>query len=555
MKRTTLILAAALALSGCDWFDKFFGPKNAVIYPDEEAASTQPGKAAPVQTQPGEVAPVQRQPVQPAPAVQAPAQGIPMPPPRAWPARPPYPSYLDSMPATRPALPTVPPRRVRPKPASRPVAATEPATEPASRPARAPRMPPTTASAPATTSAPATASAPVERPVPAPPETPMPAPATVPARAPQVAPPVAPPPETAPAPVPATAPAAGAMPTTYRVIGKPEVVTAAVIQVNDKFITLDQVLFPLRQKLQSAAQSGDAGSFRKQAAKLIQDEVRRQVEEMLLMGEAELRMEEQQKKEIEEQVRLQVSQAVAEVGGSRMLLNERLRQEGSDVATWEESLRRNLTVQAYANRRFGDRIAVSRRAMWDYFTAHREDFRAPEKLQMQVISAPFRSFLPTERRAMEMDYFAAAKLAREHIDKAAAELAKGTDFGAVAKQYSRDAMAAGGGVWPVLEKGSFRSSQVEDAALAQKLGQVSKVIEASDGYYIVKTLAVTPVSERTFEQAQDQIEGELRQQQFRQLTKEYILKMEAKTTIQPVDRFEQTAVDTAERRYFKKGNE
>jgi parvulin-like peptidyl-prolyl isomerase len=103
-----------------------------------------------------------------------------------------------------------------------------------------------------------------------------------------------------------------------------------------------------------------------------------------------------------------------------------------------------------------------------------------------------------------------------------------------------------------MEKGSFRASAVEEAALAQKAGQVSKVIESIDGYYIVKTLGIQPAKEQSFEEAQPKIEEELRRQQYRQLTDAYVAKMQSKTTLQAVDRFEQTALEAAEMKYLRR---
>jgi parvulin-like peptidyl-prolyl isomerase len=435
-----LILVAALAVSGCGWFTRLFGPKERVVYPTQEfAVTSQPAVTA---------TPAVPETVQPAPAVSRPAV---------------------APPATLP-----------------PVLPVEPA-----------------------------------------------------------------PPATAPSP-PRPGPSATA-PTSYRVVGQPEVVSAAVIQVNDRFITLEQVLHPIRQKLQAAAKDGDEPAFRREALVLIREEIRRQVEDTLLMAEADNRLDEQEKKAIQEEAQARVRQAVAETGGSRTRLDERLRREGSSLQTWEEELRRGLTVQAYAVRRFSSRIAVNYRMLRDYYDAHRGDFRSPESVQMQVIAVPFRSFLPTTREATEADYFAAGRLAKETMDKAVAALGTGGDFAEVARQFSRDAMASSGGVWPVMERGSFRAASVEEAAFAQRPGEVSKVIEAADGYYVVKTLQVNPPREQTFEQAQAKIEDELRRQQYRKLTREYLDSIQSKTTLQAAERFEETALEAAVRLYLPGG--
>lgn len=101
-------------------------------------------------------------------------------------------------------------------------------------------------------------------------------------------------PASAPAPAPSPRPAdsrpatttapATTAPSGYRVIGKPEVVAAAMLQVNDKFITLEQVLHPIRRELMAAGRGG--GDFRRRAGALIQAEIRRQVQQTLILEEA-----------------------------------------------------------------------------------------------------------------------------------------------------------------------------------------------------------------------------------------------------------------------------
>ena len=347
---------------------------------------------------------------------------------------------------------------------------------------------------------------------------------------------------------PATMPATQTMPATA---DAPSVaIPAEVFQVNDKFIGLKQVLHGIRAPLRAAAAGASESSFRARAQVLIHDQVRLQVERTMLLGEAGLRMTDDDKKRIDDEVKKRQLKAVTEIG-SLSLFSELLKAEGSDLETWQNEVRSNLTLQAYGRDRFGSRLHVTSQMMWKYYTANREKFRGADSVQMQVIALPFRGFLPTSRKAAEDDWAEARRAAGAALALAAAALEKGESFADVAKRHSRDAMAGEGGVWPIMGRGSFRATAVEEAAFVQAVGQISKPIETAEGLYLVKTLAVQKGQDVPFEKAQEQIEYELRQQQYQGMAEEYMRKLAAQAVIVGADRFERAAVEAAARLYLK----
>lgn len=334
-------------------------------------------------------------------------------------------------------------------------------------------------------------------------------------------------------------------PAPYKHVTAPKVVAATMLQVNEQFITLQQVLRPIQRQLQAAA-GPDEQAFRRRAVELIAREVRNQVEQAVLVAEAEKEVAEKEKTAIAEQVNDELRRRIAELG-SRALFDERLAAEGMDLATWLEDMRRAIMVNHYLRRHFKDRIEITRRGMLAYYRAHREEFRTSEGVQMQIIAAPFRKFLPADRAPSDADREAARKEARGQIDRAAAALAKGEEFGKVAKAFSKGPMASTGGPWPMMERGSFRAKAVEEAAFAQKTGQVSGVLEAELGYYIVKTAARREGSQRAFEDVQAEIEQKLHRQQYDRLRREYLRGIQSKTTVTMAEEFQRLAVDAAVR--------
>jgi parvulin-like peptidyl-prolyl isomerase len=270
---------------------------------------------------------------------------------------------------------------------------------------------------------------------------------------------------------------------------------------------------------------------------------------MLLAAEADKRLGDEEKKVVQEELDEQARRIVAQIG-SRAQFARELRQEGTDLTTWTEDMKRALMIEAFIHRRFASRVDVDGRTMLKFYREHRDRWRKKERVRMQVIAAPFDSFLDPRKAQDELMRREAVAKAHEQIVQAKADLDKGEGFDAVAKKYDRGPMASQGGLWPLMERGSFRSGQVEDVAFKQGVGGVSEIIETSQGYYIVKTIQIEPASEESFEKVQGEIEAELRKAQYQALTSDYLKELQGKTRIFVPPGVEKLAVDAAVRLYW-----
>ena len=128
----------------------------------------------------------------------------------------------------------------------------------------------------------------------------------------------------------------------------------------------------------------------------------------------------------------------------------------------------------------------------------------------------------------------------------------GEDFGGVAKRHSRGIRASHGGVWLAMPEGSFREKEVERNVFALSEGEICGVIETETGYYIVKALKVSPGQSQSFQEAQEQIEGILREQQYDKLAGDYFMKLFGAATIAQSDEFMKMAVNSAVDRYWRR---
>ena len=61
-----------------------------------------------------------------------------------------------------------------------------------------------------------------------------------------------------------------------------------------------------------------------------------------------------------------------------------------------EDNRRRMVVQTYLQSRFMPQITINRRMLLDYYRQHRKDFESNKQVQMQIIAAPIKAFLPKD---------------------------------------------------------------------------------------------------------------------------------------------------------------
>jgi parvulin-like peptidyl-prolyl isomerase len=346
---------------------------------------------------------------------------------------------------------------------------------------------------------------------------------------------------------------AGAAARPAKVLGPDEVVAASVVQVNRRFISIDDILRPLGPKLSKLPKGISEQTFRDRATELIAQEITGQITRCLVVEEAEKRLVDDQKKAIDQEVKQAQSDMLAAAGGSVTKLRQQLQREGQTFEQAIEDYRRDVTFKLYLRHRFMPAIPVTRKMLWDYYRQNSRQFATGHKVQMQIIAEPFAAFLAEPSAQPSAAELAAAQTqARQAIQAAKARLDAGDDFAAVARKHSKGVKADAGGLWPMMEAGSFKEAEVETAAFQLAAGGVSAPVETPHGWYIVKAVQVVPGRVVPFEEAQDQIAEILRTRMYNDLTDKYFQDLMEKSHIVRSPQFSQLALDRAVDRFWNK---
>ncbi|MHC4295396.1 MAG: peptidylprolyl isomerase, partial [Planctomycetota bacterium] len=224
---------------------------------------------------------------------------------------------------------------------------------------------------------------------------------------------------------------------------------------------------------------------------------------------------------------------------------------GTDLESLLDDERRQKTVEEFLASRFYPAISITRRMLWDSYVKNRSEFSTDKKVQMQIIAAPFKKFLADpEAKPGPLEMQAAIERAESTINEAARALNSGERFDDVARRLSRGIKGPTGGIWPMMTENSFRESEVETVAFELPEGKVSEIIETQTGYYIVKARKVQAGQTVSFEDAQETIEQELREEQYLRLQKEYLKRLLKGAHIRKSEEFLKLAIDRAVKTYL-----
>ena len=341
-----------------------------------------------------------------------------------------------------------------------------------------------------------------------------------------------------------------------RPLGKEFLIAGPVVQVNKTHITADRILDILHPHISRLPATLPIKSFRKRIAEMLQQELRFQVQQELILQDAKRFMQDHLKQQIKFQVENFKRELIANADGSLEKLRQQCISEGTTLNAVLERRRKNLTVSFYLRSKFEPLIKVNRRLMWKYYKAHPDEFSSQKEIQMQIIAFPSAAYAPKIKESMhdklpEEQLAQAKKIAHTRAKRALAELKSGAEFEAIVKKYSKGLKAKNRGIWPMMKAGNKIEQNVEKIAFSQAQGQVSGIIEEPTGYYIVKTYKIKPAVIVPFEKSQFDIEKKIKTAQFAKMRLDYLQEIHKKAIISAPKEFYQVAMQKAERKYRK----
>jgi peptidyl-prolyl cis-trans isomerase SurA len=286
------------------------------------------------------------------------------------------------------------------------------------------------------------------------------------------------------------------------VFGKPIPVDGYAASVNDKVITVSEVLKamePLEKQLrESTFDDTLAGKLEDAYEKTLNSLIERELILNYFAGQKQFSLPDSViDSRIDEIVRNKFNNSRAE-------LRKVLDKEGLTFDEWRASYKNSLIVALLREREVDSKVIVPPQAIREAYEKAGDKYKVPAQLEVRAI------VINQEGTREE----AALKL--KQLEDIRKRLLSGESFEDLAKQASEDQKAASGGYWGWIDPDS-RRAELATALKNLSVGDISQVIQAGDELYLLKVESRKNASVVKFESVQESIRNELYKKELRRL--------------------------------------
>jgi len=240
------------------------------------------------------------------------------------------------------------------------------------------------------------------------------------------------------------------------------------------------------------------------------------VRDLLLLKEARQHLPERASAWAEQRAEFIVGQLKGRTG-SLVNLEKKLRDSGTSLEQLRQEEQELALIQELVRRKVDQRIVVSAEELRRYYLIHLEEFSRPRMVVIRQIFIPLASYPSKEK-------------AREVASSVLGKFEAGADFAYLAATYSEGPYAKQGGLWPRMRVGDFRKPLAEIIARLQP-GETSPILETEPGFHLIRLESLEPARVVPFEEAQRQIEEQLKRQKWEKLLQEYVASLLQKSYV------------------------
>ncbi len=191
--------------------------------------------------------------------------------------------------------------------------------------------------------------------------------------------------------------------------------------------------------------------------------------------------------------------------GDRLALIRTLQAQGYTLQRFRKVETDKMIVQAMRQRSVKVDPILSPSIVEKYYQEHVADYSTPEQIKLRMI-------------VLHKDTTGSKSLAEELRKK----VQDGADFASLAQMYSEDSSKDSGGDWGWIERSTLNES-LSGPAFALKPGQVSKIVELGNNYYLLFMEARKAAETKPLATVRDEVEKKALQAQ-RQVAQEKWIK-------------------------------
>ena len=175
----------------------------------------------------------------------------------------------------------------------------------------------------------------------------------------------------------------------------------------------------------------------------------------------------------------EVSASIAQVRSTfpdQKAFEAELAKDGMTIATVESMFRHNMIIDKYIKTAVVPQVKVSQEEEAKFYQENQDKMKHPEQVRASHILLRVAKDTPADQKAAQ----------KAKAEEALAKARSGSDFAALAREYSQDpGSAQQGGDLGYFGKGKM-VPPFDKAAFALKVGAISDLVETDFGYHIIK---------------------------------------------------------------------
>jgi len=204
---------------------------------------------------------------------------------------------------------------------------------------------------------------------------------------------------------------------------------------------------------------------------------------------------------------------------SAVELELELQKQGSSIETIRASFRNKQLAQQYLGSKAMVHDGFDRPDVLQFYQEHLEDYAFKARSKWEQIQIRFSAHGGKEG-------------ARQKVAEIIKRLNKGEVFAVVAKECSDGSAKSTGGLRGWTTQGSLKSKEIETALFEQKVGEIGQPIETHDTFEIIRVLDRTAAGHKKFEEVQEDIKNQLKQERFQKSINDLIKELTEQANIE-----------------------
>jgi peptidyl-prolyl cis-trans isomerase SurA len=296
-----------------------------------------------------------------------------------------------------------------------------------------------------------------------------------------------------------------------------------VATVNSLPIFADDVLQPHNLNLEKAAAELTPAELNRLRAKLIQQELPQHLEKALLISALREDIEEEQYEQLSAQVNNLFEREVDKLKErynveTKIELERILEEQGTSLDSLNNAFSSRELSMFYIGRKSKNTTRLSRQELMDWYEQNKAQYAIEAAVKWQQIRTNIPADISREAAFAKM---------KQAIDS----LRNGTEFGAVATQFSDGPKRDTGGNWDWTKQGSLADEKVERALFEIPVGKISQPLESSSAFVLVKVIERRDAGYVPFEDVQDKINNKLQSEGRRDAAQNVIKDLNNTATI------------------------